>query len=228
MTPTDQDRLIDEALSRLRDAMAEIKHPAVSKDAEEVRLPLDALPITKTVSVVETKTFASPPAAEQSVTEHPSQTSARRPTQEQQGNKTLSMVAVAISESTAPEPPYLLQSPVTQQDIVSKEVKQDQAVPLIAEALSMVKSVSAAEHIRNAVRPQSLQQSTKPREGSATLSQGVIAEGSSAEERLAMQRADVRERVQMFKATQERFKREREEYYAATMAKVRAALHSSP
>ena len=43
-----------------------------------------------------------------------------------------------------------------------------------------------------------------------------------------MQRADMRERVEMFKATQDRFKREREEYYAATMAKVRALLQPSP
>ena len=235
MTPTnDHDRLIDEALSLLRDAMAENKtalsaanlHPAESNDVEERPLPVDALPITKTVAVVETKRFDSLPAAQQSVTERASQMPVPGPVDEQQGsliNKTLSMVAVAISESTAPEAPHLLHSPVTQQD----KVKEDQAVSLIAEALSMVKGVSPAEPIRDAVGPQSLQQPTRPPgEGPATPWQGAIAEELTAKERLAMQRADMRERVEMFKATQDRFKREREEYYAATMAKVRAATAS--
>jgi hypothetical protein len=135
------------------------------------------------------------------------------------------MVAVAISESTAPEAPHLLHLPVTKQGIVSKEVNQDQTVSLIAGALSMVKGVSPAEPIRNAVGPQSLQQPPRPPgEGPATPSQGAIAEELTAEGRLAMQRAAMRERVEMFKATQERFKRERD--YAATMAKVRAATAS--
>ena len=225
MTPTnDHDRLIDEARSLLRDAMAENKavlpasklHPAESNDVEERPLPFDSLPIT---AVVETKRFDSLPAAQRSVTEQASQMPALGAVQEQQGsliNKTLSMVAVAISESTAPEAPHLLRSPVTRQDIVSKEVKEDKAVSLIAEVLSMV--------------PQSLHQLTRPpSEGSsATPSQGGSEEGLSPEERLAMQRADMRERVEMFKANQERFKREREEYYAATMAKVRALVHPSP
>jgi len=228
MTPTnDHDRLIDEARSLLRDAMAENKavlpasklHPAESNDVEERPLPFDPLPITKTVAVVETKRFDSLPAAQRSVTEQASQMPALGAVQEQQGsliNKTLSMVAVAISKSTAPEAPHLLHSLVTHQDIVSKEVKEDKAVSLIAEVLSMV--------------PQSLHQLTRPpSEGSsATPSQGGSEEGLSPEERLAMQRADMRERVEMFKANQERFKREREEYYAATMAKVRALVHPSP
>jgi hypothetical protein len=237
MTPTnDHDRLIDEALSLLRDAMAEDRtafwaaklHPAESNDVEERPFPVDAVPITKTVAVVETKRFDSVPAAQQSVTEQASQVSAPVPVQEQQGsliNKTLSMVAVAISESIAPEAPHLLHSPGAQQD----KVKEDQAVSLIAEALSMVKGVTPAEPIRHAVGPRSLQPPTRPPgEGPATPSQGAIAEELTTEERLAMQRADMRERVEMFKANQERFKREREEYYAATMAKVRAAIHLSP
>jgi len=126
-------------------------HPAESNDVEERPLPFDPLPITKTVAVVETKRFDSLPAAQRSVTEQASQMPALGAVQEQQGsliNKTLSMVAVAISKSTAPEAPHLLHSLVTHQDIVSKEVKEDKAVSLIAEVLSMV--------------PQSLHQLTRP------------------------------------------------------------------
>ena len=199
-------------------------HLAESNDAEERQLSVDAMPEIKTVSIVETKRFD----AHQSVHELASQnTPSLEPVQEPQGsliNTTLSMVAVAISESTAPQAPELLHSPVTQQAVVSKEANEDQAVSLIAEALSMVKNVSADEPI-HAVAPQSLQQPTRP-EG--TPLQGAIAEELTAEERLAMQRADMRGRVELFKANQDRFKREREEYYAATMAKVRALLQPSP
>jgi hypothetical protein len=242
MTPTnDQDRSTDEALSLLRDAIAENKtalpaskrHPAESNDAEERLLSVDAMPMMQTVAVVETKRFDSLPAAKQSVNELGSQ---NRPSlesaQEPQGSlvsTTLSMVAVAISESTAFQAPQLLHSPVTQQAIVSKDATEEQAVSLIAEALSMVKSISAAEPVRDAVAPQSLQPPTRlPSEGPATPSRAALAEELTPEERLAMQRAEIRERVEMFKANQERFAREREEYYAATMAKVRTLLHPSP
>ena len=41
------------------------------------------------------------------------------------------------------------------------------------------------------------------------------------------EREEIRQRVADFKATQNRFQREREEYYKATMAKVRPSLSQS-
>jgi outer membrane murein-binding lipoprotein Lpp len=42
------------------------------------------------------------------------------------------------------------------------------------------------------------------------------------QERLALEREEIAARVANFKATQEKFQREREEYYAATMEAARA------
>ena len=95
-------------------------------------------------------------------------------------------------------------------------MKEHQTVTLVAETLSMVKTVSEPNRIE--VEQQSLQQPASPG------AQESNAKEATAEERLAVQRADIRKRVETFKANQERFKQEREEYYAATMAKVRAAI----
>jgi hypothetical protein len=43
----------------------------------------------------------------------------------------------------------------------------------------------------------------------------------SPKERLEIDRADIRRRVAIFREHQQRFRREREEYYAATMAETR-------
>jgi len=143
------------------------------------------------------------------------------PAQEQQElaiQETLSMVAIVISETPVPEiPPASLHLPVAQRN-VSNEIKEHQTVALVAETLSMVKTVSGAESDQIEVEEQSLQQPPSPG------AQESDAKEVTAEERLALQRADMRKRVEMFRATQERFKQEREEYYAATMAKVRAAI----
>ncbi len=43
----------------------------------------------------------------------------------------------------------------------------------------------------------------------------------SPKERLEMDRADIRKRIAMFREHQQRFQRERDEFYATTIAKVR-------
>ncbi|WP_367116321.1 hypothetical protein [Bradyrhizobium sp.] len=40
--------------------------------------------------------------------------------------------------------------------------------------------------------------------------------------------AEVRDRISSFRKHQERFRREREEYFSTTLAKVRAAIHEVP
>jgi len=79
-------------------------------------------------------------------------------------NQTLSMVAVAVSESTVTEaPPASLQQPVAKQtskEVVPTEppVQEERKASLIAQALSMVKSVATAEPKPVEVAPPSFQQ----------------------------------------------------------------------
>jgi len=42
------------------------------------------------------------------------------------------------------------------------------------------------------------------------------------QEKLALEREEIAERIALFKATQEKFQRDREKYYAATMDAARA------
>jgi hypothetical protein len=137
------------------------------------------------------------------------------PVQEQQTasgiNQTLSMVAVAVSGSTVPE----AQKPVT-----------NRTASLIAEALSMVKGVAVTKSKPVEVEsPTSFKSpETKAAEVAPFSSQERLAKTLTKEERLEMGRADMRNRAEAFKANQQRFQREREEYYEATMAKARARL----
>ncbi len=194
-----------------------------------------AIPVTETVGVVEPEETETPPIGQQPITEHSiskNEPPPAPPVQEQQTasliNQTLSMVAVAICESTVPlaPPPYFYQpvaKPISK-DIVLKKllVQKEQAASLIAEALSMVKSVSAEAKPAEVGAP-SFQQPTKPVEADPSSSQKPFAKELTVEERLAMERDRMRKRVETFKANQQRFQREREEYYEATMAKVRAS-----
>ena len=142
--------------------------------------------------------------------------------QEQQSasliDETLSMVAVAISESstvTQASPPSLHQpaaKPIN--------VKEEQTVSLIAETLLLVEGVATAES-----KPfEAVQRSAK--EVIPSSSQTPAAKELTAKERLASERAAMRKRVETFKANQQRFQQEREEYYEATMAKVRIVMRA--
>ena len=98
--------------------------------------------------------------------------------------------------------------------------KRPDTVSLIAEALLLVEGVSTAES-----KPvKAVQRSAKPDDPS--LSQKPAAKELTAEERLARERAAMRKRVETFKANQQRFQQEREEYYDATMAKVRIVMRA--
>jgi hypothetical protein len=146
------------------------------------------------------------------------------PVQEQQSasliDETLSMVAVAISESstvTQSSPPSL-HKPAAK----PINVKEEQAVSLIAETLLLVEGVSTAES-----KPfEAVQRSAKADEVIPSSSQTPAAKELTSEERLARERATMRQRVETFKANQQRFQREREEYYEATMAKVRLVVRA--
>jgi hypothetical protein len=48
------------------------------------------------------------------------------------------------------------------------------------------------------------------------------------QDRLALEREEISTRVANFKATQEKFQREREEYYTATMEAARAVRWNKP
>ena len=191
-----------------------------------------AIPVTETVAVVEPKEAETPPTGQQPITEQASKNvpPPAPPFQEQQTdsliNQTLSMVAVAISESTLPQaPPPSLHQPVAKpisKDMALKNVKEEQTASLIAEALSMVKSVFAESKPAEVGSP-SFPQNTEPDDVAPSSSQKPPAKELTAEERLAMERDDMQKRVETFKANQQRFQREREEYYEATMAKVRAS-----
>ena len=169
----------------------------------------------------ETSPTGQPPGIEQASKNVPP---SAPPVQEQQSasliNKTLSMVAVAISESSTvsqASPPSLHQ-PVAK----PIDVKEGQTISLIAEALLMVKGVSTAES-----KPvEAVQRPAKPNEVIPSSSQKPAAKELAAEERLAIERAAMRKRVETFKAKQQCFQREREEYYEAIMAKVRLVMRA--
>ena len=224
-TPTnDQDRLIVDALSLLRDTMNE------SKVSEAVQLrpaeDVEERPVSIHHLNPVTDEFETPPTGQRPGIEQASENvpPPAPPIQEQQSasliDETLSMVAVAISESytvTQSSPPSL-HKPAAK----PINVKEEQAVSLIAETLLLVEGVSTAES-----KPfEAVQRSAKTDEVIPSSSQTPAARELTAEERLASERAAMRKRVETFKANQQRFQREREEYYEATMAKVRLVVRA--
>ena len=90
---------------------------------------------------------------------------------------------------------------------------------LIEEALAFSQKVAA-----NAKRDvPSAQQAVKATESPVSMKEPVVTKVAPKDERAAIQR-----RLTNFKAHQERFQREREEYYAMTMAKARATQWNAP
>ena len=155
--------------------------------------------------------------------------------------QTLSMVAVAVSESTVAEAPSAsLKQPVAQDTSIEEaptepRVQKEGAASLIDQTLSMVeqalqrpvaKQISKGEPpTESLVQEQqtvSLIDLPKPLEVTTPSSQQPVVKQPTPKERLDIERAEIRKRVETFGANQQRFQREREEYYAATMAKVRA------
>ena len=147
-------------------------------------------------------------------------------------SQTLAMVAVAISESTVSHAPPSLQPPVSNRpskDIVLTKPQVQGEQTVIAQELSMVTGVAASEpESTKLASPSSVQDTAKAGEAISLSSQEFHAKTLTPEERLDIERANMRKRVETFKANQERFKRQREEYYEATMAKIRVSLRPSP
>src|SRR4051812_43365720 len=240
VTPTnDRDRLIDQALAVLRNAMGASKtvlpvtgfrsaEPRGISEAplqEERAIPSDhMIPAAGIVAIVGAGEFETQPAVQSPVTEKvagdvppPAPAIQEQPTASLI-NQTLSMVAVAISEATVRK----TSSPSLQQPVA---IPQEQAASLIAQALSLVNSVADPEP--TPVKVASLSSFPEPAKAGEEIPvspQNSNAKTLSAEERLDMERANMRNRMKTFKANQQRFQREREEYYEATMAKVRSLL----
>jgi hypothetical protein len=132
-------------------------------------------------------------------------------------------------------------------------VQQEQTASFAEHAVSLVDNVVVPEPIVNdapsppVTTPKALPPREPPSQDATLVDQTlsfaknvVVHETNSIEvtphspkqlspkERLDMQRAEIQNRVATFKANQQRFQQEREEYYAVTMAKVRATRWTPP
>ena len=135
-------------------------------------------------------------------------------------HKAILVEGVVISEPKAAETASpSLQLPAAEQ-AREKPVGDARSDPLVDQALSMVAIVSIDEP--KVVEAASPAPTVLKTEAAIPLSQQLPMKQFSPKERLDMDRADIRRRVAIFREHQQRFQREREEYYAATMAKVRA------
>jgi hypothetical protein len=186
-TPTnDQDRLIDQTLALLHNAMAETKTVLPAVQFRRVAEPKDGLPSETPVQEERTASLFG---------------------------HLVKNVAVAEPKAAEARSPSL-QRPVAEQtfkDVVPTEppVQGERTA-----SLSMVEMVAVAK--------------PKPVEVAPPSSQQPLVKQPTPKERLDMERAEIRTRVATFKANQQRFQREREEYYATTMAKARATQWTPP
>ena len=87
---------------------------------------------------------------------------------------------------------------------------------LIEETLAFVQGVAV-----NTSRIPSVQ-AVEAKEPATPVQKPVIAKDLEPKDKLEIERTFIQRRVANFKAHQERFEREREEYFATTMAKARA------
>jgi hypothetical protein len=94
---------------------------------------------------------------------------------------------------------------------------------LIEETLAFVQGVAV-----NTSRIPSVQQAVEAKEPATPLQKPVIAKDLEPKDKIEMERTVIQRRVANFKAHQERFEREREEYFATTMAKARASQWIAP
>jgi hypothetical protein len=245
---SDQDRLLDQTLAFLKDAITngETKTavPPVqfrgSADPKEVLPPeppvqadrtasliAHALSLVENVAVSESTAAEAPsPSLQQPVTKQPPKDvlPSEPPIQEQRPASLIDHARflvenVAVAEPKEPETPSPMQQPVAKQtskDVLPSEppVQEGRAASLIDHALSMVEIVGVPKL-------------TAAEAASPSFQQPVVKQ-PSPKERLDMERTEIRKRVATFKANQQRFQREREEYYATTMAKARATQRNPP
>jgi hypothetical protein len=88
---------------------------------------------------------------------------------------------------------------------------------LIEKTLAFVQGVAI-----NASRIPSLQPEGDAKEPATPVQMSVVAKDPAANEKVETERALIHSRLMNFKAHQQRFQREREEYFAMTIAKARA------
>ncbi|MGE9010613.1 hypothetical protein ACO2JO_18670 [Leptospira interrogans] len=153
------------------------------------------------------------------------------PVQEQQSasliSRTMSMVAVVISKSAVSDELPSLEPPVgnhASDNVRTKPLAQGDQRAILQRMVTGVTPPGPA--LIKALSPSSFQETAKAGE-SIPPSQESIARNLTQEQRLNMDRADMRKRVESFKANQKRFQREREEYCNATMEKVRTQLRET-
>jgi hypothetical protein len=89
---------------------------------------------------------------------------------------------------------------------------------LIEETLEFVQGISTDSKI---VAP-SAQRTVKGNESPTSVQNPVVVEGPAPKDKLNMERTAILRRLENFKANQQRFQREREEYFQNTMDKARA------
>jgi len=130
-------------------------------------------------------------------------------------DQTLSLVETVTELEEPEETPSPMQQPVAKQlpsDVQLTEPARNAS--LIDQTLSLAKNVAVPE--------------PKPIDLARPSWQRPCAKQLTPKERLDMERADIQKRVATFKANQQRFQKEREEYYTTTMAKARAPQSPKP
>src|SRR5258705_274454 len=204
VTPTnDQDRLIDQALSLLRNAMAETKTvlpvvqfrpaepkallPSSVQEERAASLVNQTLPMVENIALSE----APSPSLQQPVTKQASKDvlPTEPPVQEEQTPSLIDQTLFMVEQS--------LQQPVANQKEVpppEPPVQEERTASLIGQKPSMVEIVAVAE--------------PKPVEAAPPIPQQPIVKQPTPKERLDMERAEIRTRVATFKANQQRFQRE--------------------
>ena len=137
------------------------------------------------------------------------------------------MVAVVISKSAVSDELPSLEPPVgnhASDNVRTKPLAQGDQRAISQRMVAGVTPPGPA--LIKAVSPSSFQETAKAGEP-IPPSQESIATNLTPEQRLNIDRAGMRKRVESFKANQKRFQREREEYCNATMEKVRTQLHET-
>jgi hypothetical protein len=159
--------------------------------------------------------------------------------QDQRPDHALSIVEiVALAETQEPEGPSPIQQPVVKQalkDVLPSEppIQEERTVSVeqpVAKQTSkdLLPTQPPVQVERTVCQTPSLIENAavheaKAAEAAPLSSQQPLVKQLTSKERLDMERADIQKRIAIFKANQQRFQREREEYYATTMAKARAA-----
>jgi hypothetical protein len=237
--PNHQDQLIDQTLSWLRNAMAETETLLPGVEFHRAAQPKDVVPETpvneeRTASLVghgqssvenlavavpkkpdATSTMQHPIAKQTSEDVLPAELSVQQEQTDSLIDQTLSLVETVTELEEPEETPSPMQQPVAKQlpsDVQLTEPARNAS--LINQTLSLVKNVAVPE--------------PKPIEVAPPSSQPPRAKQLTPKERLDMERADIQKRVATFKANQQRFQKEREEYYITTMAKARAPQSPKP